>query len=136
MTKAALDPQSGRRGSSLELTVLLTLSARKSGLRHKGSSILAGPMVQKMYLAIVENSERLEDRGFVGPTVRQMQGEPAKVKQKQLDTIEAKQKRTGAATARQTQIEANVAEEEELVFTQCFHCARCPVDLLSNVWGQ
>ena len=88
--------------------------------------MLAGPMVQKMYLAIVENSERLEDKGFVGPTVRQMQGEPVKVKQKQLDTIRAKQKRTGAATARQTQIEANVAEEEELVLTQYTTLARCP----------
>lgn len=79
-----------------------------------------------MYLAIVEESDRLEDRGFVGPTVRQMEGEPAKVKQRQLDTIRAKQKRTGAATARQTQIEANVAEEEELVLTQYTTLARCP----------
>ena len=126
MTKTALDPQSGRRGKSLELTVLLTLSACKSVLRHKKDSMLAGPMVQKMYLAIVENSERLEDKGFVGPTVRQMQGEPAKVKQRQLDTIRAKQKQTGAATARQMQIEANVAEEEELVLTQYTILARCP----------
>ncbi len=59
--------------------------------------------MQKLYLAIVEEGERLEDRGFVGPTVGQMQGLPA--------TKFAK----GAAKA----------EEEHLVLTQYTTLARC-----------
>lgn len=38
--------------------------------------LFAGPAVQKLYIAIVEESTRLEDSGFVGPTVGQMQGAP------------------------------------------------------------
>ena len=66
--------------------------------------LLAGPGVQKLYLAIVEEGERLEDRGFVGPTVGQTQGLPAKT--------------TKAA-------QATKAEDEQLVLTQYTTLARC-----------
>ena len=67
--------------------------------------LLAGPGVQKLYLAIVEEGERLEDRGFVGPTVGQTQGLPAT-------------KTTNSAQAAK-------AEEEQLVLTQYTTLARC-----------
>ena len=65
-------------------------------------------MVQKMYLAIVEEGDRLEQSGFVGPTVRQMQGAP--------DTLGPKQHKR----------EASEAEEDELVLTKYTTLARCP----------
>ena len=65
----------------------------------------AGPQVQKLYIAIVEESERLEDKGFVGPTARQMQV-PGK----------------GRGRAE----EAEVAAEEGPVLTQYTVLARCP----------
>lgn len=67
--------------------------------------LLAGPGIQKLYLAIVEEGERLEDKGFVGPTVGQTQGLPAT-------------KMTKAAQAAK-------AEEEQLVLTQYTTLARC-----------
>ena len=65
----------------------------------------AGPGVQKLYIAIVEESMRLEDKGFVGPTARQMQ-----VPGKCRDRAE----------------EAGVAAEEGPVLTQYTVLARCP----------
>lgn len=65
-------------------------------------------MVQKMYLAIVEEGDRLEQSGFLGPTVRQMQGAP--------DTPGQKQQ----------QREASEADEDELVLTRYTTLARSP----------
>ena len=65
-------------------------------------------MVQKMYLAIVEEGDRLEPSGFIGPTVRQMQGAP--------DTSGPKQQKR----------QASEAEEDELVLTKYTTMARCP----------
>ena len=65
----------------------------------------AGPQVQKLYLAIVEESSRLEDKGFVGPTARQMQ-----VPNKGRWQVE----------------EAGLAAEEGPVLTQYTVLARCP----------
>ena len=64
-------------------------------------------MVQKMYLAIVEEGSRLAASGYVGPTVRQMQGAPA--------TPGRKRK----------QREASEAEDDELVLTKYTTLARC-----------
>ena len=65
-------------------------------------------MVQKMYLAIVEEGDRLEGSGFVGPTVRQMQGEPVSAGRRQGQKVVAK------------------AEDDELVLTKYTTLARCP----------
>ena len=65
----------------------------------------AGPQVQKLYIAIVEESKRLEDKDFVGPTARQMQ-----VPNKGRSRAE----------------EAEVAAEEGPVLTQYTVLARCP----------
>ena len=65
----------------------------------------AGPQVQKLYIAIVEESMRLEDKGFVGPTARQMQ-------------VPSKGRRRAE--------EAGLAAEEGPVLTQYTVLARCP----------
>ena len=65
----------------------------------------AGPQVQKLYIAIVEESGRLEDKGFVGPTARQMQ-------------VPSKGRRRAE--------EAGLAAEEGPVLTQYTVLARCP----------
>ena len=66
---------------------------------------LAGPQVQKLYVAIVEESSRLEDKGFVGPTARQMQ-------------VPGKGRRRADG--------AGLAAEEGRVLTQYTVLARCP----------
>ena len=73
-----------------------------------GALLAAGPGVQKMYLAIVEEGDRLEDGGFVGPTVRQMQGAAA------------------SSSGKQEQGRMSDTEEEELVLTRYTTLARCP----------
>ena len=70
--------------------------------------VVSGPMVQKMYLAIVEEGDRLEGSGFVGPTVRQMQGKPVSSGRRQEQKVVPK------------------AEDEELVLTKYTTLARCP----------
>ena len=65
----------------------------------------AGPQVQKLYIAIVEESMRLMDKGFVGPTARQMQ-------------VPSKGRRRAE--------EAGLAAEEGPVLTQYIVLARCP----------
>ena len=64
-------------------------------------------MVQKMYLAIVEEGNRLERSGYVGPTVGQMQRAPA------------------TSGRKQKQREATEAEDDELVLTKYTTLARC-----------
>ncbi|CAL5224831.1 g7583 [Coccomyxa viridis] len=70
---------------------------------------IAGPMVQKMYLAIVEEGDRLERSGYVGPTVRQMQGAPA----------------ASGRKPKQKQRSAPEAEDDEMVLTKYTTLARC-----------
>ncbi len=65
-------------------------------------------MVQKMYLAIVEEGSRLAASGYVGPTVRQMQGSPA-----------------AAPGRKRKQREGLEAEDDELVLTKYTTLARC-----------
>ncbi len=72
-------------------------------------SLVAGPMVQKMYLAIVEEGDRLERSGYVGPTVRQMQGAPA----------------ASGRKPKQKQRSAPEAEDDEMVLTKYTTLARC-----------
>ena len=67
----------------------------------------AGPQVQKLYIAILEESMRVEDKGFVGPTARQMQ-------------VPGKGRRQAEG--------AGLAAEEGPVLTQYTVLARCPED--------